>query len=188
MSRLFCNSMTPNYRDTAGREDHDRLRPLSYPQTSVFIVCFSITSMSSFENIEATWIPELRHHMPGVPVVIVGTKSDLRDDMETMEYLAAKGQRYVTTQDAQNMACRVGASAYVECSALSGENMDKIPDVYRIGLAFERENSFAKRNKGVVKWLTGKLMELTGNLMKTNAKWTFRGQSIYIVTPTDCCI
>lgn len=36
----------------AGQEDYDRLRPLSYPQTDVFLVCFSVVSPSSFENVK----------------------------------------------------------------------------------------------------------------------------------------
>lgn len=38
--------------DTAGQEDYDRLRPLSYPQTDVFLVCYSVVSPSSFENVK----------------------------------------------------------------------------------------------------------------------------------------
>lgn len=47
--------------DTAGQEDYDRLRPLSYPQTDVFLCAFSIISPASFENISAKWHPEITH-------------------------------------------------------------------------------------------------------------------------------
>lgn len=61
--------------DTAGQEDYDRLRPLSYPQTDIFLVCFAISSPTSFENVKTKWLPELQHHAPGVPFILVGTKS-----------------------------------------------------------------------------------------------------------------
>ena len=57
--------------DTAGQEDYDRLRPLSYPQTDVFLVCFSVVSRSSFANLETKWVPEIAHHCPGTPFVYV---------------------------------------------------------------------------------------------------------------------
>jgi len=37
--------------DTAGQEDYDRLRPLSYPDTDVILMCFAIDSPDSLENI-----------------------------------------------------------------------------------------------------------------------------------------
>lgn len=39
--------------DTAGQEEYDRLRPLSYPQTDVFLVCFSVVSPPSFDNVKS---------------------------------------------------------------------------------------------------------------------------------------
>ena len=60
--------------DTAGQEDYDRLRPLSYPDTDVILMCFSIDSPDSLENIPEKWTPEVKHFCPNVPIILVGTK------------------------------------------------------------------------------------------------------------------
>ncbi|CAN1166124.1 Rac-like GTP-binding protein 7 [Linum perenne] len=60
--------------DTAGQEDYNRLRPLSYRGADVFLLAFSLISRASYENIHKKWIPELRHYAPNVPIVLVGTK------------------------------------------------------------------------------------------------------------------
>jgi Ras family protein A len=54
--------------DTAGQEDYDRLRPLSYPDTDVILMCFSIDSPDSLENIPEKWTPEVKHFCPNVPL------------------------------------------------------------------------------------------------------------------------
>ena len=73
--------------DTAGQEDYDRLRPLSYPQTDVFLICFSVVNPSSFENVKTKWYNEIKFYCPETPVILVGTKVDLRDDLITLERL-----------------------------------------------------------------------------------------------------
>merc|ERR1719203_544043 len=90
--------------DTAGQEDYDRLRPLSYPQTDVFLICFSVVSKASFENVKAKWVPEIEHHAPGVPLILVGTKSDLRNDNETLAQLQTKGLSLVEASAAADMS------------------------------------------------------------------------------------
>lgn len=52
--------------DTAGQDDYDRLRPLSYPDTDVFLMCFSLVNPNSFANIADKWAPEIAHHAPGI--------------------------------------------------------------------------------------------------------------------------
>ncbi|KAH7124188.1 cell division control protein 42 [Dactylonectria macrodidyma] len=113
--------------DTAGQEDYDRLRPLSYPQTDVFLVCFSVTSPASFENVREKWFPEVLHHCTGVPCLIVGTQVDLRDDPSVREKLAKQKMAPVRREDGVRMARDVGAVKYVECSALT---QYKLKDVF----------------------------------------------------------
>jgi Ras-related C3 botulinum toxin substrate 1 len=114
--------------DTAGQEDYDRLRPLSYPQTDVFLICFSIISPASFDNVKSKWYPEIQHHAPGVPIILVGTKSDLRDDPQTKAQLQSKGLAPITLQDARAMASSIGAVKYLECSALTQEGLKTVFD------------------------------------------------------------
>ena len=64
--------------DTAGQEDYDRLRPLSYPQTDIFLLCYDVSRKASLENIVSKWIPEISHHCPHTPFLVIGLKSDLR--------------------------------------------------------------------------------------------------------------
>lgn len=113
--------------DTAGQEDYDRLRPLSYPQTDVFLVCFSVTSPASFENVREKWFPEVHHHCPGVPCLIVGTQVDLRDEPSVREKLQKQRMSPVKKEDGERMAKELGAVKYVECSALT---QFKLKDVF----------------------------------------------------------
>lgn len=109
--------------DTAGQEDYDRLRPLSYPDTHVFIVCFSVVSRASFQNITSKWMPEIQQHCAGTPCILVGTKIDLRKDSDTLKRLVQQNQQPLTEVDGQRMANSIGAVTYLECSALTGEGL-----------------------------------------------------------------
>ena len=98
--------------DTAGQEDYDRLRPLSYPMTDVFLICFSVANRSSFESVTCKWRPELEHHCPGAKMILVGLKADLREDGSSAEL-------NISPDEACDVAERIGASEYLECSAKS---------------------------------------------------------------------
>merc|ERR1712125_146620 len=89
--------------DTAGQEDYDRLRPLSYPQTDIFLLCFSVVSPPSFENVRAKWNPEITHHCPGTAKLLVGTKVDLREDSDTIARLSDKKMSPITPEQGESM-------------------------------------------------------------------------------------
>jgi Ras-related C3 botulinum toxin substrate 1 len=114
--------------DTAGQEDYDRLRPLSYPQTDVFLVCYSIISPHSFDNVKSKWWPEIQHHAPGVPIILVGTKSDLRNDQATIQQLAAKQLHIITPEEADQRVKEIAAVKHMECSALTQEGLKNVFD------------------------------------------------------------
>ena len=114
--------------DTAGQEDYDRLRPLSYPQTDVFLICFSIVSPPSFDNVKAKWYPEIEHHAPNVPIILVGTKLDLREDRGTIEALRIKHMEPVSYEQALQVSREVRAHKYLECSALTQRNLKSVFD------------------------------------------------------------
>jgi small GTP-binding protein len=133
--------------DTAGQEDYDRLRPLSYPQTDVFLVCFSVISSSSFENVKTKWVPEIQHHAPNVPIVLVGTKSDLRKDDSTVKQLASRNQKMVTVESAQRMAKEIGAVNFLECSALTQEGLKQVfDDAIRAAMTTPKKQNRKKCN------------------------------------------
>ena len=110
------------------QEDYDRLRLLSYPGTDIFLVNFSVVRPDSFTNVQERWIPELKEHSPNVPVVLVGTQSDLRDDMQTLEYLSKRKQKPVTTAQGEKLAKKIGAESYLECSALTQKGLKSVFD------------------------------------------------------------
>ncbi|KAL7041787.1 hypothetical protein ACKWTF_000890 [Chironomus riparius] len=114
--------------DTAGQEGYDRLRPLLYPQTDVFLICFSLVDPESFGNVKAKWIPEVRRQCPATPIVLVGTKSDLREHKQTIEQLTEKNQEAITFLMGQAMADEIGALKYLECSALSQNGLKAVFD------------------------------------------------------------
>uniref|UniRef100_A0A8C7WQJ7 small monomeric GTPase n=1 Tax=Oryzias sinensis TaxID=183150 RepID=A0A8C7WQJ7_9TELE len=114
--------------DTAGQEDYDRLRPLSYPQTDVFLICFSLVSPASYENVRAKWYPEVRHHCPSTPIILVGTKLDLRDEKDTIEKLKEKKLAPITYPQGLALAKEIDAVKYLECSALTQRGLKTVFD------------------------------------------------------------
>lgn len=106
--------------DTAGQSDYDRLRPLSYPETDIFLICFAIDSKPSYCNVTEKWIPEVRHHCPKVPILLVGTKGDMRADAE------ATG--LIKHSDGHALAKKIKAVRYMECSALTQEGLKQVFD------------------------------------------------------------
>jgi small GTP-binding protein len=116
-----------NLWDTAGRDEYVLLRPLSYPQTDLFLVCFDVANRTSFDNVSNKWKRELDEHRqcmaPNVKFVLVGNKIDLRDDADVNERLRQKNEHAVTCEEGIACAKELGMAAYAETSSLTGSGV-----------------------------------------------------------------
>ncbi|XP_065919124.1 uncharacterized protein [Dysidea avara] len=105
--------------DTAGSEDYGRL---SYPNTDVFVVCFSVVDPESLQSVIEKWIPEITKYSPGVPFLLVGTKID---DPEANK---KPYEKYLNLTTIEELAEVIGAVKYVECSALTQKGLKTVFD------------------------------------------------------------
>ncbi|KAK4494286.1 hypothetical protein PRZ48_014584 [Zasmidium cellare] len=113
--------------DTAGQEEYDRLRPLSYPETDLLFVCFAIDCPNSLENVLDKWYPEVLHFCPTTPMILCGLKSDLRHKRTCIELLKTQGLTPVTQQQGKAVAQKMGA-LYMECSSKEMAGVHEIFD------------------------------------------------------------
>jgi small GTP-binding protein len=122
-----CNIMLDNKPvslglwDTAGQEDYDRLRPLSYPHTDVFLICFSLVNRITLSSVRNKWVPEIQHYCPKATWILVGTKADLRDEQ-------SDSSSSISSLEAQQLASELGAAGYFECSARTGKGVKHVFD------------------------------------------------------------
>ena len=129
----FSSILTFFSTDTAGEEDYDRLRPLSYPGTDIFFLCYSVENSCSLENIKAKWVPEIHKFCPNTPFIVVGLKTDLRDDEEMIEQLKQRKRNMVSQEEGLRLASELGASQYVECSSKTFDGLKEAFEmVYRV--------------------------------------------------------
>lgn len=137
-----------SFWDTAGQEDYDRLRPLSYPNTDVFMVCYSVKSKVSLNNAIQKWIPEVKKYCPTASIVVVGTKSDCRKDEKEIQKLTARGLEFVDQNTARKLALEAGATDLVECSAKTQENLSSmISKCIKVVLNYRKKMTNKKRHR-----------------------------------------
>lgn len=130
--------------DTAGQEDYNRLRPLSYRGADVFLLAFSLTSRASYENVSKKWIPELKHYAPTVPIILVGTKLDLRDNQNSTSGFPIAGT--IATAQGEELRKQIGAAAYIECSSKTQQKIKSVFDT-AIKVAIQQPMKKKRRKK-----------------------------------------
>jgi Ras family protein A len=115
--------------DTGGMDAYDKLRPLSYPDSHLVLICFAIGSPDSLDNVHEKWISEVRHFCRGLPIILVGTKMDLRDDPHEISELLKSDRHPVTPSEGEKAGKKIRALKYLECSAKTNEGVREIFEV-----------------------------------------------------------
>lgn len=90
------------------------MRTLSYYDTDIFIVCYTVDDKDSLDNVRTKWVPEISEFRPNTPFILVGTQTDLRGSLVDIT------ESCITTQQGRKMARKLGAEGFFECSALDG--------------------------------------------------------------------
>jgi Rho family protein len=118
--------------DTAGQEEFDRLRSLSYDDTHAIMLCFSVDSRDSLENVESKWVGEIAENCQGVKLVLIALKCDLREnnDEEEAEAEGPDGahrekKQMINYSQGLEVARRIGALRYLECSAMRNRGVNE---------------------------------------------------------------
>lgn len=126
--------------DTAGQDEYKDMRPLSYPDTNVFLVCFAVNNPVAFNNVAVKWLPEILSFCPNVPFILVGTKLDLRSgdvsDITTT----------VSSEQGETLSKKLGAVCYMECSALTQDGLQVLFEK-AVDVAMANETDFSRSRK-----------------------------------------
>ncbi|KAM3728676.1 Rho-related GTP-binding protein RhoA-B [Dirofilaria immitis] len=119
--------------DTSGKSYFDRLRQLTFLDANIIIICYSIDSRKSFWNAHHRWYDEIQYGFcpKNIPFILAATKTDLRNDQDTINRLKAENTITVSAEEGKKLAERIGAYAYTECTC---KNRESIFEVFRIAL------------------------------------------------------
>eukprot|EP00357_Protocruzia_adherens_P037817 CAMPEP_0115024188 /NCGR_PEP_ID=MMETSP0216-20121206/33019_1 /TAXON_ID=223996 /ORGANISM="Protocruzia adherens, Strain Boccale" /LENGTH=204 /DNA_ID=CAMNT_0002398059 /DNA_START=42 /DNA_END=656 /DNA_ORIENTATION=- len=134
--------------DTAGQNQYDSLRALSYPSSNIFLCCFAVCDPESLKNALEKWIPELNYNAPHVPILLVGTKMDEREDKEKLEALRGQGKSPITKSDGEKVAKEHDCYKYVECSALTQDGLKGVFDEAIRAVLINRQKPKKTKKKG----------------------------------------
>ncbi|KAG2373888.1 hypothetical protein C9374_011773 [Naegleria lovaniensis] len=118
--------------DSTGSDEYgERLRPLSYVGSDIFIVTFSSIDKNSYEMVKSHWIPEVTHHCPNVPILLVATKKDLRENMNNERNGELKYPYWnpISFEKGQELAKQMGCISFMETSAQTGEGFMGLEEV-----------------------------------------------------------
>jgi small GTP-binding protein len=135
-----------NLWDTAGQENFDSFRSLSYPDTDAFIICFSLVIPFSLDNVIDKWYPEIKERK--AKIILVGTQSDKMNDTKVLKNLESFKLHIPTNEQIQKVADKIGAYKYISTSAKENIGVENV-FVQAIRACIATPPTLAKRKTGL---------------------------------------
>ncbi|XP_041961578.1 rho-related GTP-binding protein RhoU [Alosa sapidissima] len=130
-------------------EEFAQLRSLCYKNADIFLLCYSVVLPSSFHSVTSRWASEIHRLCPDAPIILVGTQSDLREDVHVLIQLAQNQEQPITTEEARVCAQHINAVTFTECSALTQKNLKEVFDTAI--LASMQDNEILQQNHCLTK-------------------------------------
>ncbi|KAK7537257.1 rho3 protein-like protein [Phyllosticta citribraziliensis] len=132
--------------DTAGQEEFDRLRSLSYDDTHAIMLCFSVDSPDSLENVETKWVGEIAENCPGVKLVLVALKCDLREGNDDEDGAQQGEKSLIDYEQGLQVAEKIRALRYLECSAMKNRGVNEaFTEAARVALSVKSSKDTDKK-------------------------------------------
>ncbi|KAK7513295.1 rho3 protein-like protein [Phyllosticta citricarpa] len=132
--------------DTAGQEEFDRLRSLSYDDTHAIMLCFSVDSPDSLENVETKWVGEIAENCPGVKLVLVALKCDLREGNDDEDGAQQGEKSLIDYEQGLKVAEKIRALRYLECSAMKNRGVNEaFTEAARVALSVKSSKDNDKK-------------------------------------------
>lgn len=123
--------------DTAGSDNFKQIRPRSYQQADVVLICYSVANPNSLASVQNKWIHEIRYHLPRVPVLLVATQTDLRE-------VGAYQSSCISASEGREVAQEIRAKGYLECSSLSNRGVQQVFE-YAVRLVVKKHKKQGRR-------------------------------------------
>lgn len=123
--------------DTAGHDNFRQIRPRSYQQADVVLICYSVANPNSLANVHHKWISEIREHLPRVPVLVVATQTDQREG-------GAHRSSCISPAEGRRVAHEIHAKGYLECSSLGNRGVQQVFE-YAVRTAVNQTRKQARR-------------------------------------------
>ncbi|KAN0041796.1 hypothetical protein ACTFIV_004346 [Dictyostelium citrinum] len=169
--------------DTAGQDDYAQIRTTCYTNCryDVFLLCFSVVNRDSFDNVKYKWLPELKANSPGTPFILVGTKTDMRDQQTggsptnttSSPPIAGNNQtlnNIITFKEGQKRAKEIKAFNYMECTSRDSTSVAKVV-LEAINIIIEKEKLKRVNNEKLWKSQVKKEEKETKKEEKERAKY-----------------